>query len=266
MAQHDIPPDDEQAAAALPFPTLRTIGAGAPFQWIAQGFNDLKACPVASLFYGFCFAAMGLLLTFVFEHAYQYTSAVSTGFLLLAPFFAMGLYELSRRREHGEPCALTPTLMVWRRNAGNLAVFAAVLTVIFLIWARASLVIFAIFYTRELPNLSGFLGQVLSFENLDFLLVYFGVGFIFALLVFAVSVVSIPLMLDRNQDAVTSMIASIRALALNPLPLLIWAALIVSLTILGFLSFHLGLVVLMPIVGHATWHAYRQLVAPLPNN
>ncbi|MBS0353191.1 MAG: DUF2189 domain-containing protein [Proteobacteria bacterium] len=266
MAQHDIPPDDEQAAAALPFPTLRTISAGAPFQWIAQGFGDLKACPVASLFYGFCFAAMGLLLTFVFEHAYQYTSAVSTGFLLLAPFFAMGLYELSRRRELGERCALTPTLMVWRRNAGNLAVFAAVLTVIFLIWARASLVIFAIFYTQELPNLSGFLGQVLSFENLDFLLVYFGVGSIFALLVFAVSVVSIPLMLDRNQDAVTSMIASIRALALNPLPLLIWAALIVSLTILGFLSFHLGLVVLMPIVGHATWHAYRQLVAPLPTN
>ena len=147
MAQHDMTPDDEQAAATLPFPTLRTIGIGAPFQWIARGIGDLKACPVASLFYGFCFTAMGLLLTFVFEHAYQYTSAVSTGFLLLAPFFAMGLYELSRRRERGEQCSLTPTLTVWRRNAGNLAVFAAVLTVIFLIWARASLVIFAIFYT-----------------------------------------------------------------------------------------------------------------------
>lgn len=263
MAQHDTPPDDEQAAAALPFPTLRSIGVGAPFRWIAQGLGDLKACPVASLFYGFCFTAMGLLVTFVFEHAYQYTSAVSTGFLLVAPFFAMGLYELSRRHEQGQVCALAPTLTVWRRNAGNIAVFAGVLTIIFLIWARASLVIFAIFYTREMPNLSGFLGQVLSFENLDFLLVYFGVGFVFALLVFAVSVVSIPLMLDRNQDAVTSMIASIRALTLNPAPLLVWAALIVGLTALGFMSFHLGLVVLMPIIGHATWHAYRELVEPL---
>ena len=147
----------------------------------------------------------------------------------------------------------------------NIAVFAAVLTVVFLIWARASLVIFAMFYTQEMPNLTGFLTQVLSIDNLEFLMVYFGVGLVFALLVFAVSVVSIPLMLDRNQDAVTSMIASIRALAENPLPLLVWAALIVTLTLLGFLSFHLGLVVLMPVVGHATWHAYRDLVAPLPN-
>ncbi|WP_347248464.1 DUF2189 domain-containing protein, partial [Zoogloea sp.] len=168
-----------------------------------------------------------------------------------------------RRRERGEACALAPTLTVWRRNAGNIAVFAAVLTVIFLIWARASLVVFAIFYTKEMPNLTGFLTQVVSLENLEFLLVYFGVGFVFALLVFAVSVVSIPLMLDRNQDAITSMLASIRALAENPAPLLVWAALIVGLTLLGFMSFHIGLAVLMPLVGHATWHAYRDIVEPL---
>lgn len=262
MAQHPSPAD-EQAGAGLPFPTIRNVGLGAPFRWIARGFSDLKACPTASLFYGFCFTGMGLLVTFVFEHAYQYTSAVTTGFLLLAPFFAMGLYELSRRRELGEACALLPTLTVWRRNAGNIAVFAAVLTVIFLIWARTSLVVFAIFYTKEMPNLSGFLSQVVSLENLEFLLVYCCVGFVFALLVFAVSVVSIPLMLDRNQDAVTSMLASIRALAENPLPLLVWAALIVGLTLLGFMSFHIGLAVLMPVVGHATWHAYRELVEPL---
>lgn len=262
MAQQPTPAE-EAAGAGLPFPTIRHIGMGAPFQWIARGVSDLKSCPAASLFYGFCFTGMGLLVTFVFEHAYQYTSAVTTGFLLLAPFFAMGLYELSRRRERGQACALAPTLTVWRRNAGNIAVFAAVLTVIFLIWARASLVVFAMFYTSEMPNLSGFLGQVLTMENLEFLLVYFGVGLVFALLVFAVSVVSIPLMLDRNQDAITAMIASIRALAENPGPLLIWAILIVSLTLLGFVSFHLGLAVLMPVVGHATWHAYRDLVEPL---
>jgi uncharacterized membrane protein len=153
---------------------------------------------------------------------------------------------------------------VWRRNAGNIAVFAGVLTVIFLIWARASLVVFAMFYTQELPNLTGFLTQVLALENLEFLIVYFAVGLVFALLVFAVSVVSIPLMLDRNQDAITSMLASIRALAENPLPLLFWAVLIVGATLLGFLSFHIGLAVLMPVVGHATWHAYRDLVEPLP--
>jgi uncharacterized membrane protein len=158
---------------------------------------------------------------------------------------------------------LLPTLTVWRRNLGNIALFAGVLTVVFLIWARASMVIFAMFYTQEMPSLDGFLSQVLALENIDFLLVYVAVGAGFALFVFALSVVSIPLMLDRNQDAITSMLASLRALMLNPLPLLVWAALIVTLTLIGFLSFHIGLVVMMPVVGHATWHAYRELVEPL---
>jgi uncharacterized membrane protein len=152
---------------------------------------------------------------------------------------------------------------VWRRNLGNIALFAGVLTVVFLIWARASMVIFAMFYTQEMPSLDGFLSQLLALENIDFLLVYVAVGAGFALFVFALSVVSIPLMLDRNQDAITSMLASLRALMLNPLPLLVWAALIVTLTLIGFLSFHIGLVVMMPVVGHATWHAYRELVEPL---
>lgn len=261
MAQQFTPTEEE--AAELPTPTIRQISAGAPFRWIALGASDFIACARASLFYGFCFAGMGLLLTYVFAHAYQYTSAATTGFMLVAPFFAMGLYELSRRRERGESPQLIPTLTVWRRNLGNVALFAGVLTVIFLIWARASLVIFAMFYTEELPTLDGFLTQVLALQNLEFLVMYFSVGSLFALFVFAVSVVSIPLMLDRNQDAVTSMIASIRALTENLLPLLIWAFLIVILTLIGFISFHLGLVVMMPIVGHATWHAYRDLVTPL---
>jgi uncharacterized membrane protein len=94
--------------------------------------------------------------------------------------------------------------------------------------------------------------------------VYFGIGLVFATIVFAASVVSIPLMLDRNQDAITSMLASFGALGRNPGAMIIWAVLIVCLTLVGFLSFHLGLVVLMPVIGHATWHAYRSLVEPLP--
>ncbi len=248
---------------SLPFPQPREVRPLAPFGWLARGLSDLKHCLIPSLFYGFCFAGMGLLVTFVFEHAYEYTMAVTSGFLLLGPFLAMGLYELSRRRELGQPCTLTPTLTVWRRNAGNIGIFAVVLGIVFLIWARASLIVFALFYTTEVPNLSGFLKQVLSIENLEFLVVYFSVGLIFAIIAFAVSVVSIPLMLDRNQDAISSMLASVAVIFRNPLPMILWACLIVALTIVGFLTFHLGLVVLMPLLGHATWHAYRDLVEPL---
>lgn len=259
--QNDAPLEDNQQP---PFPTVRDVPASAPLRWVARGLSDFKSCPIPSLFYGFCFTGMGLLITFVFEHAYEYTSALTSGFLLLGPFLAMGLYEISRRRELGEGCALAPTLTVWRRNAGNIGIFAVVLGIVFLVWARASLVIFALFYTNEMPNLSGFLEQVLSLQNAEFLGVYFGIGLIFATIVFAASVVSIPLMLDRNQDAISSMLASVGALTRNPAAMIVWALLIAGLTLLGFLSFHLGLVVTMPIIGHATWHAYRDLVEPLP--
>lgn len=254
----------DQAAAALPFPKIRDIPMSSPFRWLGRAWGDLRGCPIPSLFYGFCFAGMGLLVTFVFEHHYQYTSALTSGFMLVAPFFAMGLYEISRRRERGEACELGPTTMVWKRNAGNIGVFALVLMVVFLVWARASLVIFALFYTQELPNLSGFLEQVTALENLEFLVVYFAAGLLFATIVFAVSVVAIPLMLDRNQDAITSMLASVGCLGRNPATLMVWATMIVAITILGFLTFHIGLVIAMPLIGHATWHAYRDLIEPLP--
>jgi len=243
-------------------PKLRRVHVAAALVWLGRGAQDMQACPLASLFYGFCFAAMGLSVSAVFEHAYQYTSALTSGFLLLGPFFAMGLYELSRRREKGEGCRFASSLTIWRRNASNIGVFALVLTVVFLVWARASLVMFALFYTNEMPNLSGFLNQVIKLENIEFVAVYIGVGLIFAALVFAISVVAIPMMLDRRADAITSMFTSVAVVAANPGAMLVWAFLIVSLTLIGFLTFHIGLIFLMPMIGHGTWHAYRALVEP----
>lgn len=250
----------ESPAPESAFPPIREVAWSAPFRWLSLGLSDLRFRPGESLFFGFCFALMGLLITIVFEHAYQYTSAMTSGFLLLGPFLAIGLYEISRQHARGQDVSFSGTLTVWRRNAGNIGLFALVLTIIFLLWARASLVIFALFFTTELPNLSGFLEQVLSPENLDFIMVYCCVGLIFASIVFAVSLVSIPMMLDRNQDAITSMLCSVMALFRNPLPCILWALLIVLLTVLGFLGFHLGLIFVMPLIGHATWHAYDALI------
>ena len=129
---------------------------------------------------------------------------------------------------------------------------------------KESLVVFALFYNNEMPNLSGFLEQIIKLENVEFLTVYFCIGLLFATIAFGVSVVSIPLMLDRNQDAVTAMLASAGALIRNPVTMMAWAASIVVMTIIGFMTFHIGLVVVMPLVGHASWHAYRDLIEPLP--
>jgi len=241
------------------FPTLRSVGPTAPLSWLKRGWGDLRSCPGPSLFYGVCFAAMGYLLKFVFSNAYQFLSGLASGFILVGPFLAIGLYEISRRRERGEACSLAPTLAPWRANAAGIGLFSLILIVVFLVWARASLVIFALFYTKEMPTLTGFMQQVLSFDNIEFLLVYFAVGFVFAALVFAFSVISIPLMLDRGQDTVTAIIASVIVLTRNLPAMALWASIIALALGFGLLTFFLGLIITMPLVGHATWHAYRDL-------
>jgi uncharacterized membrane protein len=267
MQPSELPSGEQQVdedAQGLPFPVVREVGLLAPFEWLAKGAADLASHPGASIFYGVCFAFMGLLLSTVFSHAYHLTSGLVCGFLLLGPFLSLGLYDLSRQREAGRPTMLAHSLTAGQHNAGAIGVFAVVLIIIFLVWARASLVVFALFYTSEMPSMARFVEQIVGLENVEFLMAYAFVGFIFASLVFGASVVAIPLMLDRRQDAVTSMLASLIALGHNPGAMLVWALLIVLLTVAGFTTFFLGLIVLMPLIGHATWHAYRALVEPLP--
>lgn len=244
-----------------PFPPVRTVSFAAPFGWLALGWKDLRAAPVASLFYGITFALMGWLIHLVFEHMVELTSALSVGFLLVGPFLATGLYDISRRRENGDGVTVRATLTAWRANVGAFSLFALGLTVIMLVWARASLVTFALFFSSGMPTLTNFFGQVISLDHADFLLTYFTVGGVFAAIVFAVSVVSVPMMLDRGTDAVVAALTSVRALFTNPGPLLLWGALIVVIVGLGFATLFVGLAVAVPWIGHATWHAYRAIVA-----
>lgn len=267
MQPSEVPDEENRTsgedAHGLPFPVVREVGVLAPFEWLAKGAADLARQPGASIFYGSCFAIMGLLLSIVFNHASHLTSALVCGFLLLGPFLALGLYDLSRQREKGLSPMLAHSLLAVQHNAGSIGIFALVLVIIFLVWARASLIVFALFYTSEMPSVSRFLQQVVGLQNAEFLMAYAVVGLIFASLVFGSSVVAMPLMLDRRQDAVTSILASLIALGRNPLPMLVWAVIIVLLTVAGFTTLFLGLVILMPLIGHATWHAYRALVEPL---
>lgn len=247
-----------------PFASVNTIAVGSPLRWVAAGVRDLRRAPVASMSYGVAFALMGWLIYFVFQHAYEYTSALTAGFLLVGPFLCTGLYDISRRLERGEPARLTDTMTAWRANLGAFSLFSLALTIIMLIWARASLVTFALFFSSGMPTLSKFLQNVVSPEHWDFVLTYFAVGGLFAAIVFAVSVVSVPMMLDRGTDTVVAAITSVRALLANFAPLIFWAMLIVLLTAIGFATLFVGLIITIPIVGHATWHAYRELVGP-PN-
>jgi uncharacterized membrane protein len=254
------PAADASPTRASPFPPIRQVPPTAPLRWLAAGWRDLRRAPSASLFYGAAFAAMGWLIYLVFRNAHEYMSALTAGFLLLGPFLCTGLYDISRRLAAGQDVKLTSTMTAWRANLGAFSLFSLVLTVVMLVWARASLVTFALFFSTGMPSLSGFLGQVTSVEHWDFVLTYFAVGAVFATIVFALSVVSVPLMLARGTDTVVAAITSVRALAANPLPLALWAVLIVLLVGAGLATFFCGLLVTVPIVGHATWHAYEDLI------
>jgi len=254
----DTEPDTDAARSTLP--GVRAVGVLAPFGWLAAGWRDFRSHPLPSIVYGACFATMGWLIVITFRHAYQYVSALVTGFFLVGPFLAIGLYDLSRRREQGEPAWLASSLDAWRPNVGAIGMFALVLAVILLVWARASLVVFALFYTSEMPSVDRFLEQIFSLDSIEFLLAYFCVGGFFAVLVFAISVVSVPMMLDRHTDGIVAVLTSLKTFAANVPAMIVWGLLIFVLIAAGFALFFVGLVVAVPVIGHATWHAYRALV------
>ncbi len=250
-------PAVEQAST---FPNVRKVSATEPFRWLAKGWDDFRHAWKASIFYGATFAVMGWLIVLVFRQAYEYVWGLTTGFLLVGPLLSTGIYELSRQRERGEPTMLAPTIDIWRPNLGSIGIFALVLGVLLLVWSRASLVVIAVSFPDEMPSLQGFMENALSPKNIEFLLAYFAVGGVFATLVFAIAVVSVPMMLDRNTDGIVAALTSLRACRENVLPMAVWAGLIALVIGAGFLLWFVGLVVAVPVIGHAAWHAYRALV------
>jgi uncharacterized membrane protein len=259
MSDNQLPSDPPPQST---FPVIRHVKPNHILGWLKAGIQDTRQSGLPSLFYGAFFAVAGLVMKIVFDQAYGLFPALATGFLLLGPFLAMGLYDLSRQIELSQPPKLLPSLTAWRSNMLNVGVFAGVLGVILLIWARASLIIFALYFQDSVfPTLTEVLMSVFTFNQPVFGMVYFAVGGFFAALVFAISVVAVPLMSDRKTDAITAAIASIIACTKNPLTMLLWGACIVALVAIGFATYFVGLIITMPIVGHATWHVYRDIVA-----
>ncbi|NJD24861.1 MAG: DUF2189 domain-containing protein [Betaproteobacteria bacterium] len=256
-----IPPANGPGfAQSTGFSAIRTVGSLTPFIWVKKGFADLIVCQFASLFYGVAFALMGWTVAFFYGAAYWLTLAAMGAFMLAGPIMAIGLYALSRQRERGEEPHLRPTLSCWRGNMSNLGLFALVVGVVMLIWARASMVVFAVLYDTGLPSAENFISELLAFKYVEFVVTYLAVGGIFACFIFATSVVAVPLMFDKGKDAVSSMLISLGVVARNPLAMAVWAGLLVFLVAVGFATGFLGLIYTAPIAGHATWHAYRDLI------
>ena len=162
--------------------------------------------------------------------------------------------------EAGEPPALTPTLIAWLPNLMNIALFTMLLILVFFAWIRLSMSIFAHYFNGALPTFADVVINVFTFKQPTFLFIYFSAGALFAVFIFSISVIAMPLMLDRNASAWTAAVTSLRTCARNPITMSLWAFCIVVLVGFGLVTNFLGLILTMPVVGHASWHVYRNLI------
>jgi len=241
------------SAFDLPLGPLR---AADPWRWLAAGWMDFRRAPAIGLFYGACFVLMGWALAWVFQAAPAYTLALSAGFLLTGPFLCLGLYHVSRALERGQRPDLGASLLAWETRMGTMAIFAGGLLILEMLWARASLIVFAVSFDT-MPDFQGSLLALLNPEHLGFILTYLAVGGVFAGLIFCFAVVAIPMILDRGTDAISAALCSFRVCLNAPGVMLCWGALIVVLVVLAMLPGFAGLLLAGPVIGHASWHAYR---------
>lgn len=257
---HNAAGTGPSSPAPFPLPGIRSIGKAAPLRWVGAGFRDVLAMPAASLFYGVTLALMGYLLTHYYGGALGI--AFTTGFLIVGPFLAIGLYDLSRHRAAHQPPELGASLTAWKNNLPAISFYAFILMLSLAVWARVSVVVIALFFPDGIDSIDTLYAAMKdSSDAWVFLFIYIVIGAGLALFTFATSAVALPMLLDRKEmDAVSAMIVSFNTIRLNTLPMLLWAAIIVALTVAGFVTWFVGLVVVLPVIGHGTWHAYRDCV------
>lgn len=249
------------ATSVLPFQVKR-VSVQQPFSWISSGWQDFLRHPGASLAHGLLVTGIGwVILAFATTHVYLMAAAISS-FLLVGPILATGLCELSRLDEQDKPVSFDVSLDALGRNQTALWHFAVTLLAFTLSWFLVSGLIVHGLFDYTIPTLGqltwGELSQMLQPQQVIF---YMATGGLLAFFVFMLSVVVVPAIIDHRISAAMAMRMSVYAFVHNLPAMLVWALLIVVLTAIGFITFLWGMIVIYPLLGHATWHAYRDLIA-----
>jgi uncharacterized membrane protein len=267
MAQADIILPTETARQ---LPVVRSIGLGDLRSVLARGLEDFRAMPTHVIFLSLIYPIVGLAL-FRAMFGYDFIPLLyplAAGFPLIGAFAAIGLYELSRRRELGLDTSWKHAFdVIHSPSFWPIAALGALLLVIFAIWLTVAHAIYAASFGYDQPaTLTEFARRVFTTpQGHQLILVGNAVGFLFATLAFALSVVSFPLLLDRNVGVAVAMITSVRTILRNPMTMILWAAFVAGLLVLGSVPFLLGLAVVVPVLGHSTWHLYRKVIEPDPS-
>jgi uncharacterized membrane protein len=242
---------------ALP---VRVVSVGAPFRWLAAGWRDFSRAFWPSLFHGLVVVCAGLAIAAIALRFWPILPGAFSGFVLIAPILATGLYELSRRIERGERPNLAQAMDAWRRGTRPLVWMGVGLASAATAWVLVSALLIALFVKVPIVGLDGFVRHVVLSESSNLFWLWLLAGGLGASAVFALTVVSVPLLLDRRVDLRAALLTSVRAVGANPLPMALWAAIIMMLTVASIATALVGFAVTVPVIGHASWRAYRATV------
>ena len=264
-----VKPEPQVSGTATPF-VIRKIGLSDLSDALRLGWEDFTAVPSHAIILCVIYPVLGLVL---FRMVLGYSVLpllfpLAAGFTLIGPFAALGLYELSRRRERGEEAAAWDAIHVLRAPSfGAMLELGTLLLVLFIVWiAAADAIYIATFGHAPAASIPDFATRVLTTpEGWSLIIVGCGVGFLFAVVALCVSVVSFPLLLDRHTTAIDAIRTSLQAVRKNPLAMAAWGLIVAALLVIGSLPFFVGLAIVLPVLGHATWHLYRKVVEPDPN-
>ena len=242
---------------------VNRIPLGQPFKWLAKGWRDIGAAGIYSLRYGAAIVVIsGLIswLTWSTDNLFLLPFLVA-GFFIVAPPLGIGLYLMSAHLERGEPLSGCSAYQAWKLNQSQVSMVSTGFTILMNIWLVANVALFALLYEGSSPSFDNFFTKVfLSEAGLKFALASLVVGFLIAWCAFAISVITVPMLIDRKVDGFTAIRFSIKSVLGNMPAMMLWAGLIVFIVGLGIATFYLGLVIALPLIGHASWHAYRDLV------
>ncbi len=262
-------PTDNQAggpsrqSAIPPVIEVRKISMDRPWQWIAAGASDLRRAAPVSLTYGAIWVVLSvsLIAGLVLGGLHHWLLPFAAGFMFAGPMVAVGTYAISYKLERGQEPTLGDTFRAWSTNSMQVALMGVGLMVFMLAWLRIATILFALFFGMDSPDPATLYSTLLLSPNgLGMIAVGTAIGAILAFGAFAISVVSLPLLLDREVSVLEAIEASLRSVALNFRPLLLWAAILTLFVLVGMLTFFIGLILILPLLGHASWHAYRDLV------
>ena len=250
-------------------PVIQRFTASDLFQALSRGFDDFSAMPSHAVFLCVIYPLLGfLLIAMTLGYSMPLAFPLTAGFALIGPLAAIGLYELSRRREAGLDCSASHAIDVLHSpSLAAIMVLGFLLVAIFLIWLAVAEAIYVSNFGYAAPaSIRQFVDQVFNTPaGWHLIIVGSGVSFLFAVLTLTISAVSFPLLLDRDVGAAVALLTSIRVVTANPVTMALWGLIVAILLVIGSVPFFLGLTVVIPVLGHATWHLYRKAVKQNPN-